>query len=78
MNFDVWKRTVAAELEAAGFVVTWYDGFPLASAQGFHRKMRLLNFKPRCGADSRVYLEGVLFVPRGAGRMLDENGYIDI
>lgn len=67
MTLQEWTAAVTAELVAAGFEVSDYQGFPLVKTPESHtEKYRFLNFSTTMGASRRIYAEGVLFVPAGS------------
>lgn len=72
-RFKVWADEVSAQLSGAGFTVKEYQGFPIVELPATHEEtVRLLKFARTVGCDRRIYAEGMLFVPAGAGRDLPE------
>jgi hypothetical protein len=67
MTLDQWTKDIKADLTAAGFEVTEYQGFPLVKRPArWDDGVRLLKFVPCYSCEKRIYAEGMLFVPAGS------------
>jgi hypothetical protein len=69
-----WTASVIAELKAAGFEVSEYQGFPLVQRpESLEETVRLLKFETKhFPADRTIYAEGMLFVPAGSRRAAEK------
>ena len=66
MTLPEWTASIIAELRAAGFEASEYQGFPLAQTpRSIAEGVRFLKFHTTLAADRTIYKEGVLFVPAG-------------
>lgn len=74
MNLAEWTAAIVSELKAANFEVTEHQGFPLVPMpkgddwDGHRERVRLLEFRTTLPTDRKIYREGMLFIPVGAGR----------
>ena len=69
MTLAEWTGAIIAELQAAGFVASEYQGFPLVKRpESIEEGVRLLKFTTTFPADREIYSEGMLFVPVGSRR----------
>ncbi len=72
MTLAEWTVQISAELEAAGFAVSQYDGLPLVPRpESHHETVRLLNFQTSLACDRRIYSEGMLFAPLGSYQLAE-------
>jgi hypothetical protein len=74
MKLTQWTATVIANLKAAGFEVSEYQGFPLVNRpESLEETERLLNFSViGFPADRTIYAEGMLFVPAGSAAAAEQ------
>ena len=73
MTLAEWTGTIIAELHAAGFAATEYQGFPLVKRpESIEEGVRLLKLKTTFPADREIYGEGMLFVPAGSRRAAEQ------
>lgn len=73
MTLSQWKTTLLSELEAAGFAVGEYQGFPLVKLpEKFEDTCRLLELRTSVATDRSIYDDGMIFLPVGSHALLEK------
>lgn len=69
-TIEQWCAKVKEDLEAGGFTVDNFKGFPLVKMGpegSMEDRVKMLEFKVSLPCERRIYMEGMLFVPAGSG-----------